>query len=186
MRRSHLCEHCDSCEVSIWRPCFNIDLPCLESYLLIFQVSLSHLSAWSFPLFWFSPSDFSSQTFQFFWVSASHFFESTLHFSESVLTVFFWSFLPFLGSELPIFSSRTFAFFWVSPSNFLESDFPILFSWLLFNWSKFILQFVGFIRRCLWLEMSTEIVFFNYKTGWKKILANYFYVGFTYTEILGF
>ena len=160
----------------------------------MFRVIPSYFSSQSFSLvslvfptflvqfFWFFQSDLSiflGQSIPFFRVNPSHF-------SESVLTAFFWSFLPFLGSELPIFSSRTFAFFWVSPSNFLESDFPILFSWLLFNWSKFILQFVGFIRRCLWLEMSTEIVFFNYKTGWKKILANYFYVGFTYTEILGF
>lgn len=121
MRRSHLCEHCDSCEVSIWRPCFNIDLPCLESYLLIFQVSLSHLSAWSFPLFWFSSSDFSSQTFQFFWVSPSHFFESTL--------------LIFLSQYLPLFSGHSFPFwgqssqyFRVGPSHFFESVLRIFLS----------------------------------------------------------
>ena len=119
-------------------------------------------------MFWLRLSMFRVRSgLLIFQVSPSHFLGQPFSFFQSVV--------PFLGS-------KTFHFFWVSPSQF-DSDLPFC----LLNY--YLISPSSFYSSQVWLEFfsldtSTENTFFNEDTGSEEILTSYFYVGFTYTEIL--
>ena len=148
-------------------PCFRVSLLHFsESVFLIFRVR-------SFHVFGLVLSTFPSQSFSFFesdlpmflgpscllfWASFSHISSNYYPFLEGQS-------LPVFGLALAIFLGQTFPFYLVNLYLISSSSSYSLWVWL----------------EHVWLEMLTEIIFFNAKTGFKEILTNYFHVGFTYT-----
>ena len=159
----------------------------------LFPVSLSRFSSQTLPFFRVSPSHFfgsivctfPSQSFPFFRVSPSQFSKSALLIFETDLPIssnlsifpsqsywlFEWDLPIFLGQFFPLFQvspshnlSQTFPFFWVRPSNFIQQT---------FIYFELILSFSSSVWYDVWLEMSTESIFFSEETGLEEIVISW-------------
>ena len=148
--------------------------------LLIFRVKHSHLFGSVLPIFFKSVLlIFRVRPYFYGFVSTWHFFESVLFIFQTFL---FFRVFPsyFFGSALPIFLSQSYHFRGVRPSqifesliHFLTQSFPFyLANFYLISLSSFYISWVWW--EDVWLEMSTESIFFNEGTSLEDILTSYF------------